>query len=178
MGDAESFDVREPFVTRESILRLFEAVDKDLIGQPPIDVYVVGYSAIVLAGNNNRGSNDVDIIPSRFSRVFAAHGLEVFSEHYFYLPADYKSRAKEVDGKYESLAVRYVDPHDIWFTKLAAFRSKDKVDMIQMIREGVVDPEVLDAMFPTWNRHWFNNSPELESNYFEVRNYDSESRHS
>ncbi|MCD9025847.1 DUF6036 family nucleotidyltransferase [Cohnella silvisoli] len=139
-----------------------------------MEVFVVGYSAIVLARKNNRGSNDVDIIPSRFSRVFSDHGLEVFDEHYFYLPTDYKARAKEVDREYRSLKVKYVNPHDIWFTKLRAFRSKDKVDMVQMIKEGVVDTEALDAMFVLWNSHWFNNDPELAKNYSEVRNYDSE----
>ncbi len=174
--DSFGLDDHEMFVTRESILQLFDEVDKALKGQPAIEVFVVGYSAIVLARKNNRGSNDVDIIPSRFSRVFSEHGLEVFDEHYFYLPTDYKSRATEVDRKYNCLLVKYVDPHDIWFTKLAAFRSKDKVDMIQMIRESVVDPLVLDAMFDKWNQHWFNGSPELETNYSEVRYYDSASR--
>ncbi|WP_373229815.1 DUF6036 family nucleotidyltransferase [Cohnella sp.] len=149
MDRLDLFDGNDPFATQESILQLFEEVDKDLKGQPLIDVYVVGYSAIVLARKNNRGSNDVDIIPSRFSRVFSDHGLEVFDEHYFYLPTDYKSRAREVDKKYESLRVKYVDAHDIWFTKLGAFRNKDKVDMIQMIKESVVDANVLiDIMIP------------------------------
>ncbi|CAM4417163.1 hypothetical protein L1N85_26135 [Paenibacillus alkaliterrae] len=84
MEKLDFFDGNEAFVTRESILQLFEEVDKALNGQPPIEVFVVGYSAIVLARKNNRGSNDVDIIPSRFSRVFSEYGLEVFDEHYFY----------------------------------------------------------------------------------------------
>ncbi|WP_027085125.1 DUF6036 family nucleotidyltransferase [Cohnella panacarvi] len=174
MDAFEVFDQQEPYVTRDSILQLFEEVDKDLNGQPLIEVFVVGYSAIVLARKNNRGSNDVDIIPSRFSRVFSDHGLEVFDEHYFYLPKDYKTRAKAVEREYRSLLVKAVDPHDIWYTKLAAFRSKDKVDMIQMIRDKVVDPLVLDTMFANWNKHWFNDSPELEANYAEVRYHDSE----
>lgn len=127
------------FVTRDSILALFEQVDAALSGQPPIEVFVVGYSAIVLARKNNRGSDDVDIIPSRFSRVFAQHG---------------------------------------WFTKLAAFRNKDKVDMVQMIQGGVVDPTVLDAMFADWNRDWFDGSPELAANYAEVRHDGTANRHS
>lgn len=172
----DSLDDDKLFVTRDSILQLFGKVDKALMGQPPIEVFVVGYSAIVLARKNNRGSDDIDIIPSRFSRVFSEHGLEVFDEHYFYLPADYRSRATEVERKYASLVVKHVDPHDIWFTKLAAFRSKDKVDMIQWIRDGTVDPAVLDAMFEKWNRHWFNGSAELEINYIEVRYHDSASR--
>ncbi|MFD0670601.1 DUF6036 family nucleotidyltransferase [Cohnella sp. GCM10027633] len=174
----ESIGDNELYVTRESILRLFEEVDDDLLGQPIIEVFVVGYSAIVLARKNNRGSNDVDIIPSRFSRVFADHGLEVFDERYFYLPTDYKTRAQPVDRDYRSLLVKYVDPHDIWFTKLAAFRNKDKADMIQMIKESVVDPQALDAMFHDWNKHWFNGSDELENNYAEVRHHDSARDHS
>jgi hypothetical protein len=168
------FDGDETFVTKESILQLFEEVDKNLKGQPSIEVFVVGYSAIILARKNNRGSNDVDIIPSRFSRVFSDHGIEVFDEHYFYLPTDYKTRAREVDKKYQNLQVKYVDPHDIWFTKLGAFRSKDKVDLVQMIKDGVVDTNILDNMFEKWNLHWFNISPELVNNYSEVRFYDSE----
>lgn len=167
----------EPYTTRESILELFEAVDADLQGQKTIEVFVVGYSAIVLARKNNRGSNDVDIIPSRFSRVFAHHGLEVFDEHYFYFPEGYKERAREVEREFACLAVKVVDAHDIWFSKLAAYRSKDKVDMIEMIREGVVDPSILDAMFEQWNAHWFNGSDELSANYAEVRHCDSPDRH-
>ncbi|CAH1216374.1 hypothetical protein PAECIP111893_04109 [Paenibacillus plantiphilus] len=163
----------EAFSTEESILRLFEEVDKALHGKPLIEVFVVGYSAIVLARANNRGSNDVVIIPSRFSRVFSEHGLEVFDEHYFYLPADYKSRLKPVSRKYDNLNVMYVDAHDIWFTKLGAFRNKDKVDMIQMIKEGVVDVHLLDILFKQWNAYWFKNNPELEENYNEVRYYDT-----
>ncbi|MFC5469042.1 hypothetical protein ACFPPD_09930 [Cohnella suwonensis] len=89
VGDMNSFELyesQEPFVTRESILRLFENVDNELKGQPVIDVFIVDYLAIVIARKNNRGSNDIDIIPSRFSRVFAEHGLEVFDEHYFLSP--------------------------------------------------------------------------------------------
>ncbi|WP_343223707.1 DUF6036 family nucleotidyltransferase [Paenibacillus oenotherae] len=118
----------------------------------------------------------MDIIPSRFFRVFSEHGLEVFDEHYFYLPEDYISRAKQVDGEYENLKVMYVDAHDIWFTKLRAFRNKDKVDMIQMIKEGIVDVNTLDVLFERWNLHWFKNNPELEDNYNEVRYYDSRNR--
>ncbi|WP_407946519.1 DUF6036 family nucleotidyltransferase [Paenibacillus alkaliterrae] len=91
-----------------------------------------------------------------------------------HLPTDYTTRAKEVDKRYRSLTVKYVDSHDIWFTKLGAFRSKDRVDMIQMIKEGVVDTSMLDAMFGQWNLHWFNDSPELVKNYSEVRFDDSE----
>jgi alpha-N-acetylglucosamine transferase len=98
----------------------------------------------------------------------------VFDEHYLYLPTDYKSRTHEVDRKYRNLKVKYVDAHDIWFTKLRAFRSKDKVDMVQMIKEGVVDTNALDTLFEKWNSHWFNNNPELVKNYSEVRYYDSE----
>ncbi|WP_372637182.1 hypothetical protein [Cohnella sp.] len=90
--DPFNLEDREPYTTRESILEMFDAVDADLQGQKTIEVFVVGYSAIVLARKNNRGSNDVDMIPSRFSRVFARHGLEVFD-----------------------------DAHDIWFSKLAAY---------------------------------------------------------
>lgn len=164
----------ETFGTQESILRLFEEVDKALHGKPLIEVLVVGYSAIMLT--RKRGSNDVDIIPSRFSSVFSEHGLEVFDEHYFYLPADYKSRLKPVSRKYDNLKVMYVDSHDIWFTKLGACRSKDKVDMIQMIKEGVVDVHLLDILFKQWNAYWFKNNPELEENYNEVRYYDSRNR--
>lgn len=155
--------------SRESILNLFDEVDRDLNGQLPIEVYVVGYSAIVLARKNNRGSNDVDIIPSRFSRVFARHGLEIFDEHYFYLPAGYKSRAHEAERTYRSLIVKYADPHDIWFTKLGAFLTKDQTDMVEMIREGIVDPRKLDDLFEQWNEQWFNGSDELVQNYAEVR---------
>jgi hypothetical protein len=49
MERLDLFDGNDAFVTRESILQLFEEVDKELNGQPTIDVYVVGYSAIVLA---------------------------------------------------------------------------------------------------------------------------------
>lgn len=167
------------FVTRESILQLFDAVDEALSAHPvvssqsAIEVYVVGYSAIVLARKNNRGSNDIDIIPSRFSRVFAEQGIEVFDEHYFYFPQGYQSRAVEVERRYRHLIVKYVDAHDIWFTKLAAFRSKDIVDMKQWLRDGIVDPHKLDAMFEEWNRYWFKGSEELAANYAEVRQFDS-----
>lgn len=172
-------DRNEPhFVTRESILQLFDAVDAALTDQPvvagqsAIEVYVVGYSAIVLAGKNNRGSNDIDIIPSRFSRVFAEQGIEVFDEHYFYFPQGYQSRAVEVERRYRHLIVKYVDAHDIWFTKLAAFRSKDIVDMKQWLKDGVVEPHRLDAMFEDWNQYWFKGSEEIAANYAEVRHND------
>jgi len=166
------------FDSQESILNLFDEVDRDLAGQPPIEIFVVGYSAIVLARKNNRGSNDVDIIPSRFSRVFARHGLEVFDEHYFYLPADYKTRAQEAGRTYSSLVVKYADPHDIWFTKLGAFRTKDRADMAQMIRERIVDPQTLDDLFERWNEQWFNGSDELVQNYMEVRRLAAANDHS
>lgn len=159
----------KPYLTRERILELFAEVDKELGGQPKIEVFVVGYSALVLARKGSRGSNDVDIIPSRFSRAFSRYGFEVFDEHYFYLPSDYKTRAQKVEREYDNLAVRYADPHDIWFTKLAAFRNKDRFDMIRMIRERVVDVSVLDRLFDSWNRHWFDGSAELEANFAEVK---------
>lgn len=96
----------------------------------------------------------------------------------FYLPTDYRSRATEVDRTYRNLRVKYADPHDIWFTKLAAFRSKDKADMVQMLKDGTVDPRLLDTMFDSWNNHWFGGSQEMAANYAEVRNHDSPNDHS
>ena len=80
MDDSGLFEEATRFITQESILDLFDKVDAAMSVPSPIEVFVVRYSAIVLARKNNRGSNDVDIIPSRFSRAFAEHGLEVFDE--------------------------------------------------------------------------------------------------
>lgn len=158
------------FNTREDIIAVLTEVDSNLKQRnEKLTIFIVGYSAIVMDNNNNRGSNDIDVIYDRFSTVLRQQGLEVFNEGYFHFHPNYKSRLKPVDEGFTHLSVFYTDPHDIFLLKLDAFREKDKSDLRYMIEHHIVDLKELDQLFIEWNKHWYESNPEVAKNYAKVR---------
>jgi hypothetical protein len=134
-----------------------------------LNLSIVGYSAIVMANLNNRGSNDIDVMYDRFSTVLRQHGLEVFSESYFHFHPQYSSRLTLIEAGFTHLVAYNTDPHDIFLLKLNAFREKDKSDLRYMIDNQVVQLGLLDQLFMEWNRHWFHDNIEIAANYSLVR---------
>jgi hypothetical protein len=158
------------FSTREEILAVLKEVDSDLRERnEQLTLSIVGYSAIVMANQNNRGSNDIDVMYSRFSTVLRQHGLEVFDEGYFHFHPQYKSRLTLIEAGFTHLTAYYTDPHDIFLLKLNAFREKDKIDLQYMIENEVVQLPLLDQLFREWNHHWFHDNLEIMNHYSQVR---------
>jgi hypothetical protein len=158
------------FSTREDIIAVLLEVDSDLRSRnEQLTLSIVGYSAIVMAMLNNRGSNDIDVMYDRFSTVLRQHGLEVFSESYFHFHPQYKIRLTLIEAEFSHLVAYYTDPHDIFLLKLNAFREKDKSDLRYMIENRVVQLQLLDQLFVEWNHHWFHDSLEIAENYKQVR---------
>jgi hypothetical protein len=107
------------FSTREEILAVLMEVDSDLRERnEQLTLSIVGYSAIVMANRNNRGSNDIDVMYSRFSTVLRQHGLEVFDEAYFHFHPHYKSRLTLIEAGFTHLTAFYTGFTIIWKLKI------------------------------------------------------------
>ena len=158
------------FNFKEDIIAVLKEVDSVLqMRNEQLTVCIVGYSAIVMANLNNRGSNDIDVMYNRFSTVLRQRGLEVFDESYFHFHPTYQTRLHPIEAGFSNLLASYADPHDIFLLKLNAFREKDKSDLLYLVQQQLVDVKLLDLLFKEWNIHWFDNNQEIANNYASVR---------
>jgi len=59
----------------------------------------------------------------------------------------------------------YLDAHDLFLLKLDAGRPKDLQDIRDMIRSGLVDKTVMDALFHEWKSRWYPAWNEIDRIY-------------
>jgi hypothetical protein len=134
------------------------------VGSPPIDLFILGRSALILRFGLNSATKDLDIVlgclpadlealvEERFGRgskhaETAGLYVETVSSGLPPLPNDYRGRSEEISGDWRSLRPLVLNPVHIAVSKLSRFHAKDRQDIQYLADRGELDRDALrDAL--------------------------------
>jgi hypothetical protein len=131
---------------KEDLLRFIDAADAKIDFAAPVDIYLVGGAALLLAYGSTYGTKDIDLIGReddanlrRLAALFpersGAGGALDFSLHHVNeaiprLHPIYRQRARVIEpGRWLKLRVFVLDPMDLVLSKLQRFSPTDRRDI-------------------------------------------------
>lgn len=149
------------------IIELLKNVDNELaIKKQPLKLIIVGYSAVILSGLANRGTEDLDALENSQSRLLLKHGIHVMPAHFFHFHPDYEKRLLPLNHeKFDCLSPYYLSLQDVFLLKMDAGREKDMQDLLFFIQNGSVSKDDMDKLFLEWNVFWYDGNVEMAELY-------------
>ncbi len=104
----------------------------------PIEIYIGGSIALILAGHLSRHTEDIDLVdevpralreyPAALDRLAQRYGLRLTHFQSHYLPSGWKGRV-DLIGVFGSLRAFAVSEYDVFLSKLFSPRERDRDDL-------------------------------------------------
>lgn len=160
------------FLTKADILERLKDLDLKSEGvSSPIEVLIVGGSALALLGESRLTSNvdyigSLDYLPKEY---LASLGFSNNVKTFFALYGTDDYNALELSG-YKNLTVKVLSYEDLAVMKLFSTRIKDLDDLVQYIFPKLSSYSRLKQKIETYKDYYFFNSdlPELNLNQFDL----------
>lgn len=153
-------------MNQEDILQILVKLDRELTQRDQeMTLIIVGYSAVILAGLHDRGTEDIDALETGNSRLLYKFGLHLLPEHYLHFHPNYRERLQPIHASFTNLHAYYLHLLDLCLVKLDAGREKDIRDLKYFIEHGFVRRRDLDPLFEEWKRHWYPDFEDIRELY-------------